>query len=1344
VSRRLRILLVVLGVAVATVTAAGAVAVWLLPDIIRREAMTRIPALTGRAVRIEDVDLNPFTGRFAVKGIWLAERDGRTAFVELPLVEGRLWLPALLAMDIRLLELRLVGLSARVARTGAQEFNFSDLMELLLKVDPAAKPTRWTFTLDQVALEQGKIHAEDRVVSPAANWSIDRLEAHATGITKRSGAPPGHLTVKLKIGDLVVDVAADDVRLAPVVLAAKVTVKGLDLARLIPYVPPGAPVVAESGALAVSLSLGWKREPGRVDVAVVHGDVNLSSVALSQPGRTAPFATIPRMSVRIKEADAIGRRVVIERVLLEGLEVHAVRDDAGQIDLLGPFAVKRETPGPPDPAAVPVPPARPPPERPWQVRVEQVAVTSATAVFTDGMASPAVDWRVEGVSFEAAGLDTDVKGSPGTMRLDAELTASSAPSMRATVSVTGTSLRVEPMGASFKATIKGFDEASTVPYVPPGTPVTVVAGILEAEADVDLHRYVASAPPAPDAPPAPALVVDVPRFTLRSDSLTLADHSLSPAHEWELSGVQITGGGLSTSPDDPPANVTVRARIGPPRAPDPAPLRVQADALRVFRRASRVRVSISAFKLVWLEAYVPPVVRALPQKGLLAAEIDARLGRSRTGVTRARAGGTATLTDVAVVRRGESVPFLTTPKVALELKRADVIAHTIDLTSAAVEGFRVRVVRGPDGRIDVMDLQPTAEPLSAGVSPGPPAAPGVPPVPWSINVDRLSLTRGRAQFVDQAMSPPVTLTVPDIEITGQQVTWPSTKPTTINAAFGMPGGGRTEVRLTGTVDPLDVQLRTSTRDAEIASYAAYFPFPASFRGRFNGDSLSEVKKEGDEYRAASRGTGWATDLEVVDPESPTPPARVQRMEIRGIDFSWPNYALVDKIVFSRPEARIERAADGTINLRRLFTPRKREDAGDSPAPTAPPPEKESAPASTEAPPKPPLIQTIVLDFSEIAIEDGYIRFFDRSTTPNFSEEISKLALTVKGLSNVLGRQQTTLVATAAVGGDAALDLRGELSGIGETLRADIVGEIRDFDLTSANPYTDGLTSWVVERGTLAAKVHYRIEGDRITAEHDVNFGKLQVTKAKTPGEDEAKKRLGLPLGLIVGLLKDTQGNIDFNLPITGSLADRNFDWNSAIWTGAKQVIMKALAAPFRAIGRLFTGGGADEAKVESIHINPVTFAAGSAVISPSSEQHIAQVAEFLRKSPAVALSATAVATGPDLESLRTQELTARIVKLQEERKLADFPAAVQAYYRALRIPGKRPPTTEEQLAVLRERAPAPDPSVIRDLLDRRAAAATGALTKLEGIAPERIRPAEPRSVLTETAEGRVEFALVGQ
>src|SRR4029453_11545290 len=139
-------------------------------------------------------------------------------------------------------------------------------LDLLLKADPTAKPTRWTFTLDQVALEQGRIHAEDRFVSPAANWSIDRLEAHATGITKRGGAPPGRLDVRLKLGEVEVELAADDVRLAPVILAAKVTGKGLALARLVPYVPAGTPVVAESGALAVSLSLGWKREPGRVDV----------------------------------------------------------------------------------------------------------------------------------------------------------------------------------------------------------------------------------------------------------------------------------------------------------------------------------------------------------------------------------------------------------------------------------------------------------------------------------------------------------------------------------------------------------------------------------------------------------------------------------------------------------------------------------------------------------------------------------------------------------------------------------------------------------------------------------------------------------------------------------------------------------------------------------------------------------------------------------------------------------------------------------------------------------------------------------------------------------------------
>ena len=1391
-SRRLKILLTVLIVGATIVTAAGAALLWALPDIVRRVATEKIPQHTGRAAGIDDVDLNLFTGRFAVRGIRLAERDPREAFVEIKSVEGRVWLPALLGFDIRLLELRVSGLAARVVRTGPAEFNFSDLLRLLAKADPAAKPTRWTFTLDNAVLEGGRVAAEDRAVSPATAWSVDRLEGSAAAITQRADGEPGRADVRMKLGALAVAVSAQQIRLAPVSLTGTVKVSGLDLARLRPYVPAAIPMVVESGLVAMDLSVAWKREPGRVDLARVSGDVAVQGLGVIQPGAGARFVEIPRIAVRIAEGDAIERRVVLSSVEIEGLELKAVRDPMGKIDLLVPIEAMRgrATAAPETPPASPPPDVRAPPESKapgpvWQVRVQTIGLRSSSVTFTDQVVSPAIDWRVEGLRVDATDLDTSAKAAGGTLALAAELLASSAPGMRAEVTIDAGAIGLLPVTATGRVAVKRFDQASTSPYVPPGMPAAVIAGVFDVDADLLVPLPSRTAAPG-DAPgPAPPVVLEVPRFALTSEQLTLADNTQSPPRPWALTQVRITGGGFSTSPDDPPANVLIDAKLGPPGVAAPATLRIQADALRVIRQASRVRAVMSGLDLSWLEPYVPSAIAAVPRAGMLSANVDTRIGRGRSGAPRARAAGTATLTDVTVARRGDADPFFSVPKIALTIKQADAIRHRLDVSSVEVGAFKVRATRSADGRIDLLELRPGsttaaetragsgAAPASAAVVPA--AAPGPPPTApsaqassaasapavaaaWTVNVDRVDMAGGTAEFVDRLVSPNVSLVLTDIDVSGLTLTWPASTPAAITAGMGMPGGGRTQVRVTGVLDPLDIQIRSMTRDAPIEPYQPYFPFPARFKGRFNGTSLNEVKKDGDIYRAASRGTAWATDIAIEDPESKTDVLRMERMEIRGIDFSWPNYALVDKVTLTRPSVSVERGPDGTMNLRRLFTPTPR--PGDDQAPTgsdapatadaprsaegdAPRPTDAGAPKpaedAPETPRKPTLLETLVLDFTELALAEGHIRFVDRATTPAFAEDMRKMELSVRGLSNVFGRQQTAMTLTATLGEDAHLDMRGELSGIGETLRADLIGELRNFDLTTANPYADSYTSWIVQRGTVAAKVHYRIEGDRLTAEHDVNFGGLKI--AKGPGDDEAKKRLGLPLGLIVGLMKDTRGNIDFELPLSGTISDRKFDWGATVWAGVKQSLMKVLAGPFRAIGRLFSGGEKADERAADLRVEPVTFAPGSAVVAPEMEQHLARVAGFLRRSPFVGLSMVPVATGPDVESLRSQALSAKILALQEERKLPDFANAVRAYFRAQRL-GRPPKTTEEQLAVLREREPTPDEDALRALSDRRLQATREALSRQQGIPADRLVASAPRALLSETAEGRVEFSLL--
>src|SRR5262249_40877720 len=157
-----------------------------------------------------------------------------------------------------------------------------------------------------------------------------------------------------------------------------------------------------------------------------------------------------------------------------------------------------------------------------------------------------------------------------------------------------------------------------------------------------------------------------------------------------------------------------------------------------------------------------------------------------------------------------------------------------------------------------------------------------------------------------------------------------------------------------------------------------------------------------------------------------------------------------------------------INLQRLFTADAQTKAN---APEVPGKDKgaPSKPADAPGTGAPGPGNDIVIDFDEITIADGYVRYLDRATTPAFSSDLSAFTVNVHGASNQMGRQHTKMTARGTVGGSGILELDGELSGVGEGLRASLNGRLQDFPLPSVNPYAAQLTSWIVRRGRFTTK-----------------------------------------------------------------------------------------------------------------------------------------------------------------------------------------------------------------------------------------------------------------------------------
>ena len=99
-------------------------------------------------------------------------------------------------------------------------------------------------------------------------------------------------------------------------------------------------------------------------------------------------------------------------------------------------------------------------------------------------------------------------------------------------------------------------------------------------------------------------------------------------------------------------------------------------------------------------------------------------------------------------------------------------------------------------------------------------------------------------------------------------------------------------------------------------------------------------------------------------------------------------------------------------------------------------------------------------------------------------------------------------------------------------------------------------------------VAYKIDADgKLDAKNQVILNQLTFgDKVESP---DATK---LPVLLAVALLKDRNGVIDINLPISGSLNDPQFSVGGIVLKVIVNLLVKALTAPFA----LLAGGGSDD------------------------------------------------------------------------------------------------------------------------------------------------------------------------
>jgi hypothetical protein len=809
----------------AVVLVAGAVTLYALPGIVRRVAVARVEAMTGRPAAIDAVDLDLFRGRFTVRGFRLAERDGTTPFADIARIDAHLHLLSLLRGHLWIRDLVLSDSTVRVVRLPTNEFNFSDLLG---KSETTGK--RLDVTVDHFAVKGGKATLEDRAVPETRTWTSEQMTIDAYNLsTLKDG---GTAVATSVTAGAPVSIEVTNLRLHPILLHATATVEGLDVTPAQVYFPPDIQFRIDRGRLSTKVTIALDASDGiRADATG-----RMEDVVLVRADGSDRLAHVPKMTGQVTGFALRDGAFRLERLVTDG--TMAVRDPtanaraaflpssvrASIADLTWPAT----TPGRVDvQATVPgggtltvLGTVRPPPAA-TQLNVRAANVNLAAwaqflPVATRVTGTASADLRMNEPF--AAGVPARVQGMVAVDRLavaDERQEVLRAQRVEASglelhwptrvvvrrVVVTSPRAAVErDRGGSivmpFGMGGGGDSKASSGVGGVRDAPSSGVGGVRGAPPKPPTSRAAATIP----------IAVAVGEVVVRDGSLAWRDESVMPAARLEFANIDASVAGAGW-PLEGPLNLRVALR-----PPGGGQLRA-SGRVGLEPMSADLRVNANNAELAPYQSYLPTTARVSG-----AADLDLAVVVPSLADRRATARGTASLSRVDV-RDGQ--------RTVLRAERATATGLDVDWPERIAVGRLalarpwLLLERDDKGALPLRALVP-------GGGSGPPGkrAPGGTSAqaensadtaqPLIITVARLAADDGGMRVVDRAISPAFAVDLDAATLRMEGISTAAAPPAKLDLSARV--AGKADLELRGTVDALEGPFRLDV-NGELREFA---------------------------------------------------------------------------------------------------------------------------------------------------------------------------------------------------------------------------------------------------------------------------------------------------------------------------------------------------------------------------------------------------------------------------------------------------------------------------------------------------------------------------------------------
>ena len=293
----------------------------------------------------------------------------------------------------------------------------------------------------------------------------------------------------------------------------------------------------------------------------------------------------------------------------------------------------------------------------------------------------------------------------------------------------------------------------------------------------------------------------------------------------------------------------------------------------------------------------------------------------------------------------------------------------------------------------------------------------------------------------------------------------------------------------------------------------------------------------------------------------------------------------------------------------------------------------------------------------VLLEPSNVNFVDQSVSPVFDHQLVFTELQLTDVNSQVPEQAAQFAVVFKLDQYAGANIHGDITPFSEQLNLNTVAKINEFSLPELSSYMRDALGFDFLAGQLDTDLEVNVVNDEIDGEVKIALRGFELSSDNDVSGEHVKESSAIPLNAALNILKDSDGNLHLDIPLSGNVNDPQFGVSSFVTLIAKKAVMAQaenyLINTFVPYANVVTVARVAGKYLLKVKVEDLLYQPGQIDLDQAQQSFVDELAKLLqdREKQRVTMCSVAVATdlSAEQEQLPEPERVKTLQTISEQR-----------------------------------------------------------------------------------------------